>query len=132
MLFQSLQQLSGLFQPALPDPQVGQPDDRRSAPLWHAPVKVAGGVDELHLRLLPAPGCGKDAATMRAAECGDRISVRHHIHPAVLWGVLTCVREDLDRPGQPSVLHSQSPSTFPVITPRCVLPSPRRRLVDAS
>jgi hypothetical protein len=44
MLLQSLQQLPCLFQPALPDAQVGQPDNCRGASLGHALVEVPGGV----------------------------------------------------------------------------------------
>ena len=61
VLLQTLEQLPGLLQSALPDAQVGQPDDRGSASLRHALVKVPSGVNELHLGLLPASGSGQDA-----------------------------------------------------------------------
>ncbi len=87
VLFQPLQQLPGLFQAALPDPQIGQPDDRRSTSFRHPPVKMPSSVDELHLGLLPAPSRGQDAPVVRAAKCADHIPAGHHLrcgsHPLV-------------------------------------------------
>ena len=73
------EQLPSLLQSALPDPQIGQPDDRGSTSLRHASVKVSSGVDELHLGLLPAPGRGQDAPIVRAAECADHVPAGHHL-----------------------------------------------------
>ena len=72
MLLQSIQQLSGLLQATLPDAQVGQADQRGRASPRHPMVEVAGGRDQLGLRLPPAPGRGQDAAVVGAAEGGRR------------------------------------------------------------
>jgi hypothetical protein len=84
---EAVQQLGRLLQPALADPQVGQADHGRGAPLRHAPVEVAGRLEQLGLGLVPAPGCGQDAAVVGPAEGGDHVAAPHQVggraHPLV-------------------------------------------------
>ncbi len=68
---------------------------------WHAPVEMPGGLGELSLRLVPAPGCGQDAAVVGAAEGGDHIPALHEVrsrtHPLIrardVIDELTCPEE---------------------------------------
>jgi hypothetical protein len=82
-----LQQQGGLLQAALADAQVGQADHGRGAPLRHPPVEVAGGLEELALGLVPAPGRGEDAAVVGTAEGGHGVPAPQQVggraHPLV-------------------------------------------------
>jgi hypothetical protein len=103
MLLQSLEQLRGLLQAALPDAQVRQADDRGVAPRRDAPVEVPGGLHELDLRLVPASGGRQDAAVVGAAEGGDHVAppraVGGRAHPLVgAWDVV----DQLARPEEPA------------------------------
>jgi len=74
VLVESDQQLCGLLEAALPDTQVRQADDGGGA-AWRQPIiEVPGGLHQLGLRLLPAPGRGEDAAVVGAAEGGDDVA----------------------------------------------------------
>jgi hypothetical protein len=82
-----VQQQGRLLEPALADPQVGQADHGRGAPLRHPPVEVAGRLEELALGLVPAPGRGEDAAVVGAAEGGHGVAAPQQVggraHPLV-------------------------------------------------
>jgi hypothetical protein len=87
MLFESIQQLSGLLEATLPDTQVRQANDGGGAPRRHATVEVPGGLDELGFRLLPASGRRQDAAVVGTAEGGHDVAPLHALgsraHPLV-------------------------------------------------
>jgi len=55
MVLQTLQQPGGLLQAALPDAQVPQAVDGGVPPPRQPPVEVAGGGEELGLRLVQRP-----------------------------------------------------------------------------
>ena len=68
---QAAQQLGRVLEPALPDPQVGQPDHRGLPAGGDAAVEVPGRGQQLGLGLGPAAGGGEDAAVVGPAERGD-------------------------------------------------------------
>ena len=79
VLVEAAQQLGRVLQPALPEPQVGQPDDRGLPAGGHAAVELPGRGQQLGLCLVPAAGGGEDAAVVGPAERGDD---RAALHPA--------------------------------------------------
>ena len=62
------EQLLGLLEPALPQPEVRQPDERGAALALGADRPEANGVGESGVGLGPAPGRGEQAAVVGPAE----------------------------------------------------------------
>jgi hypothetical protein len=87
MLLETLQQLRGFLETALSDTQVRQANHGGGAPCRHPAVEVPSGLEQLGLRLDPAPGRCKDAAVVGAAERGHDVAPPHTLrsraHPLV-------------------------------------------------